>query len=177
MDMNEPGGNNSQNDIIESIDALLRENAYVNYIEFERVLEDGEEDIPIKHMDEILRFISNQTGLWHAKYFFSPGQSTDVNAKQEMDGWDLMWQGCSNAFADILPDGMDLITRRHDMVVLQLSMESRVEFYENRPLERFATAALAKSAHWVNKLGFSNLAGTLMNASMFPKGTVGRSSE
>ena len=175
--MNEPGGNDVQPDILESIDALLRENAYVSCVNFERVFkEDTEENIPLKQMDEILKFISDQNGLWQAEWFFSPEQSPDVNAKQEMDDWDIMWQGCSNAFAEFLPDGIEIITRRHNLIVALHSSERRVKFNENRPFERFTTVVFSTVAHWINKLGLNSLAGTLMTISMFHKGTVGRSS-
>jgi hypothetical protein len=175
VDMNESDGGNAQHDISESIAALLKENAYVSYVDFERVLEEGEEDIPVKQMDEALKFISNQSGLWQAEYFFSPEHSPDENAKQEMDGWGLLWEGCSKAFADYLPDGIDMITRRHNIMVALPSTERRVEFNKNKTFERILTSVFSKSALWINKLGLYSLAVSLMNASMFPKGTVGRS--
>jgi hypothetical protein len=123
---------------------------------------------------EVVSFASDQCGRWQARWLFSPAATPDRAAKQEFDGWRLLYVACAEALLARVPEVRERLDRRHEMTALRHALGRRLQQTEGRTLHRIGSAVLSQAAGAVRRLGLRHLAGRLEAAALYPSGSVGR---
>jgi len=142
--------------------------------EVSRLLDGMPDNISAKELNELVKFASNQVGIWEAEWLFSPSESPNLTAKKESDQWSKLWETWFETLAEIVPDMKEQSERLHSLPVLQPQLSKSVDYNKGRPITKLISVSTAQIAITLNKLGIQGLAKHLYKLALYPKGTVGR---
>ena len=156
------------------IDSVEATSKYIKSLAFEAILnQDQTGSFSLPEINRILGFISDQHGYWHAEWTFSEALDPNTVAQTESENWDILWQAFAKSLKEAAPETAEPMAHLHQMIKLKHTVKQRVAYNESRPLERFFTSVLSRSAIFLKKIGFSSIASHIYSASLFPRGTVG----
>lgn len=140
----------------------------------ERLLKKLPDTMPVAELNELVKFASNQVGIWEAEWMFSPDESPQLTAKAESEKWSKLWTAWLESLCALVPDVKEQSVRAHNLTVLQYHMSKRIDYNKGNPLSKLISEILSMFAIALNKLGVRGLATHLYTLSIYPKGTVGR---
>jgi len=142
--------------------------------EVSRLLDGMPDNISAKELNELVKFASNQVGIWEAEWLFSPSESPNLTAKKESEQWSKLWETWFETLSELIPDMREQSERLHNLSLLQHKLTKSVDYNKGRPLIKLISVSTAQIAITLNKLGIRGLAHHLYKLSLYPKGTVGR---
>ncbi|MBK5275339.1 MAG: hypothetical protein JJE30_09850 [Desulfuromonadales bacterium] len=136
---------------------------------------DGRPDnISVTELNELVKFASNQVGIWESEWMFSPSESPHLTAKEESEHWSKLWETWFETLSELIPDMKEQSERLHSLSVIQYQLSKSVDYNKGRPLIKLISVSTAQIAITLNKLGIRGLAQHLYKLALYPKGTVGR---
>lgn len=163
-------------DITARLKSLANGRKGVPYRDFEQALREMG-NVTISECRQVVGFATDQFGFWMAEWLFSPVQSPSAIAKGEIDGWRLLLRVCTDELVKKVPEVKEQLEREQDLILLRHSLERRKDFNKNRPFEKLFSMVLSSISIALNRVGFKSIAETLYGCSLYPKGTVGRTSK
>jgi hypothetical protein len=144
--------------------------------DFERALKEMG-NVTISEWGQVVTFATDQLGFWEAEWLFSPAHCPNNFAAAEIDAWRLLWHVCADELVKKVPEVKDQLENQKSLILLRHSFQRRVNYNKTRPLEKVFAIVLAKISFAFKKLGLISIAQKLYGRSLYPKGTVGRTSE
>ncbi len=175
--MNDQKKDAFENDILEILQNLTKEQKGVSYRAFSNVIKKIREvkEISPTLMNKVAQFASKQFCHWEAEWFFSPFDSPDVAVREaETEAWRGIWEICLKGLVDVVPEAGEKLEEAHKLAELEQIISRRVDYNATRPLQRFSTLLLSTTGKCLNKIGIKWIARRLVCLSMYPEGTVGR---
>jgi len=166
----------SKGDLIARMGFLSNGSSGVLCRDFERALKEMG-SVTISEWGQIVTFATNQLGFWEAEWLFSPAHCPNSLAAGEIDAWRLLWHVCADELVKKVPEVKEHLENQKSLILLRHSLQRRVNYNKTRPLEKVFAIVLAKTSFALKKLGFTSIAQNLYGRSLYPKGTVGRTSE
>ena len=165
-------------ELLSHLKALATKESGVTFEHFEQLRkETSERKMTPAQFHEFINFVSDQVGIWQAKWFFSSNNSPNTAAKTESEQWDQLWGVCSNILLEQIPDLREQIDRRHQLNVLRHHMAQRLAYNNRKPFKKLITAGLSRMARTLNTVGVRRIANHISMLALYPKGTVGRLSD
>ncbi|PKN65432.1 MAG: hypothetical protein CVU57_09950 [Deltaproteobacteria bacterium HGW-Deltaproteobacteria-15] len=164
----------SESDLLSRLGALTSGCMGVQYLEFERILREGDSSIPLTSLHQVLNLACDQLGFWQAEWLFSPADTPNTVAKTEMEGWQIMWRGIFDTLVENVPGTKDSLEREQNLKLLQHSLQRGVEYNQTRPVRKIAAAIFSQVSFALNKVGLASSARGLYEWCLYPKGTVAR---
>lgn len=169
------GNINSMRELLSDLRSLASPKSGVTFEHFEQLRhEASERTMTPAQLHELINFVSDQVGMWQAKWFFSLSNSPNTAAKTESEQWEQLWRVCSNILSEQVPDLGEQIERRHRLNLLRHHMAQRVAYNNRKPFEKLIAVSVAKMAMALNTLGVHGIANHLYMLALYPKGTIGR---
>ncbi len=159
----------SGHDIIADLRNLSNGSKGLPYRDFEQVLREMG-DVTISELRQIVTFTANQFGLWMVEWLSSPVQSPNTIAKGEIDKWRLLLRASTDELVKKAPEEREHLLRKQDLILLRHSLERRVDFNKNRPLEKLFAAVFSNMSLALDKLGFKGIAQKFMDVLYIQKG-------
>jgi hypothetical protein len=157
-----------KNDLLERLASLSKEGQGVSIQDFMPILDNLPVNVSLHDWHVITNFVSKQLNFWEAEWLFSWEHSPNTKAQAETEGWKLI---CKNK----LPTSIDLIDRRHDLILLNHSLKRAVDYNESSAFRKFKAKVLSEASFKFDKIGLRWFASYLYATALYPKGTVGRS--
>jgi len=165
-----------KSDLIARMESLSKGSEGVSYRDFEHLLREME-NVSVPQLKQVVYFASDQLGFWEAEWLFSPADSPNTIAAAETEGWRLICRSCTDALVKNVPDVRRPLEQQQNLTLLRHAIKRRVDYDKTRPLSRLAANVLGRMSFGLNKLGFEGIAKRLYSRGLYPKGTVGRTSE
>jgi hypothetical protein len=132
------------------------------------------QQIASTNLHQLLTFAAEQQGMWQCKWLFSPISNSDIDARNNMECYSILWKTFADSLVKIVPDIDRVIGEERKLLNLKYSLERRVEETKNRPILTSWNVVLSKLSFFFNSIGFKNLAERLYAIALFPSGSVGR---
>ncbi len=172
MDDKQPTG--KEGDMLSRLESLSKGELGVPHEDFERMLREFG-NITISEWHKVVKFTSDQLGLWEAEWLFSPIHSPNTFAEEEVTGWQMISQVCINALVERVPEIKGDIERQQRLISVRCIVERRMDYNKTRLFQRVTASVLSRISIGLSRLGFKNIAEQLYATSLYPPGTVGRS--
>jgi hypothetical protein len=122
---------------------------------------------------KLLVFAAEQQGRWQCKWFFSPISDSDIDARDNMEGYFTIWKASAESITNIDPNAYKILNEQRKLLNLKYSMERRLEETKNKSILTFRNVVLSKVSFFLNSIGFTNLSDRLYAIALFPSGSVG----
>ena len=174
--MNDKPVNDPKSDLIARMESLSNRSTGVSCRDFPHILKEMK-DVTASEWKQVVYFASEQWSFWQAEWLFSPAHSPNTTAKAETEEWRLISRACSDALVEQNPDVRGPLERQQGLTLLRHSLKRRVDYDKTRPLSRLAANVLSRMSFGLNRIGFKSIAERLYSRSLYPKGTLGRTSE
>jgi hypothetical protein len=99
----------------------------------ERMLKEMPDKISVAELNELVKFASNQAGIWEAKWMFSPYKSPQLSARAESEKWCKLWETWLESLSELIPDVKEQSERAHSLTVLQYHLSKRIDYNKGKP--------------------------------------------
>lgn len=162
------------NDLLQYIQSQNSSGTGVTIANIEPLLKVMPDKITVAELNELVKFASNQVGIWEAEWMFSPSISPQLTAKTEADQWGRLWESWLESLSKLIPDVKEQSERAHRLTVLKHHLSKSVDYNKGKNLTKIISVSLSKIAIVLNKFGIHGLAEHLYMLALYPKGTVGR---
>lgn len=140
----------------------------------ERILQEIPDTLTPTELNALVKFASNQTGIWGSEWMFSPASSPKLSARTESERWSQLWESWLKTLSELAPEIKVQSERLHSLTVFQYHMEKRINYNKGKPILKLLSVSLSKIAFALNKLGLRGLAEHYYTLSLYPKDTIGR---
>jgi len=167
-----------ERDLLALLELHFKDNSCVKHEDFEHVPKELAKEFgnaTVSEWHKVVKFISDQLGLWGAEWLFSSVNSPNTVAEAEFRGWVIVSRACRNALVERVPGLRGEIEREHELTILRHTMERSINYNKTRWFQRFTALLVSWMSIQLNRIGFKKIGNELYAWSLYPPGTVGRS--
>ena len=155
-----------QNDV-----AGIRFEAFISEI---NLTSDKKEELSMYDIKELIKFSTEQIGIWNAEWSFSSAMSPNHDAKDQRDGWEKIWDNWVGLLTKEIPEAMVPMVQLKNHAYMMHTVKRNLESNKRGILSQSFASFLSNIAIALNKIGLRSIASSIYNIALYPKGTVGR---
>lgn len=168
---------NSKVDFLASLDQI---SSQADPVQFALMLE-AYKSIPERNLTlpencKVIDFAVDQMGKWQVRWYWSSVKSPDVAAQKESIDWGHFWKASVNALEKADGKLGGILTEQKSKVLLLHQIQRKVENDRDKPFSQITSHIMGRLSFGLSKLGFRSLAREVYKKSIWPPGTVARSS-
>jgi hypothetical protein len=165
----------SDNDLMARLELLTSEGHGVSCRDFEcMITKDEHTSMTLSELRNLFEFACDQLGHWETEWLFSFADSPNSVANTEREGWTVLRRAFFDLLVREIPDLRESLDSLQRRILLQHSLERRVEYNEGKPWRQISSIVMSKVSFLFDSLGFRRIAFDLYARALYPKGTVAR---
>jgi len=143
---------------------------------FDRVVRQfvNEQSLTPVELSQLVQIAADQQGRWDCEWSFSPSSNPNLDAHKEASQYKKLWMVLAESLVNVTPQIKETMIKQRDLLGLKYCLKRRVEQTQHNRVATLVNVTIYKIARALFLLGFTAVGEKLYAISLYPRGTIGR---